>query len=249
MLNHHPSPEILTDYASGSLRLSHALCLAAHMEHCQSCRQQAERLSTLGAEIFSQQAPKVTAAQCGQLKERVFAMLDDTVPPQPNNSSLPISSSAASGGTGKVMDPHASLQTTASNDEYTVPKSLKQFIERSYKELEWVSVSPSIKIATLLKDKDGAQIALSRVKAGGKMPHHRHTGDELTVVLEGSFSDESGIFRKGDFISRDSRHKHKPMVTKDAECICLMVLDAPIEFTGWFTRWLNPLLRRNHAQG
>lgn len=226
MLNHHPAPELLADYAAGSLRLSHSLCIAAHLEHCESCQQAASRLSTLGAQLFIQQPLAETPSQLQSLKNTVLATLDD----------LPPSS---------IESPTVLFR----DDEhgYRTPRALRQFIKEGYTELEWTKVSPSIKVTTLLKDKDGAQIALSRVKPGGRMPHHRHTGDELTVVLEGSFSDESGVYTKGDFICRDKHHKHKPIVTKDAECICLMVLDAPIQFTGWFTRLLNPLLRKNHA--
>jgi len=85
---------------------------------------------------------------------------------------------------------------------YQVPRCLGQFIDSDYDSLDWTWVSPSIKIATLCKDKDGSNVALSCVKPGGKMPHHTHSGQELTVVLEGSFSDEDGVYRKGDFISR-----------------------------------------------
>jgi len=51
---HHPTLEHLSDYASGSLRLSHALCIAAHVEHCSSCRQQVQKLSGLGGNILSE---------------------------------------------------------------------------------------------------------------------------------------------------------------------------------------------------
>jgi len=231
MLNHHPSPELLSDYVSGSLRLSHALCVSSHLEHCSDCRQQAGRLNQLGAQFFNQQEPQ-ESSQSDQLKSKVMAFLD---------------SSEASGI--EVTEPVREVRTAEEQGGYRVPNSLRQFVSQGYDKLDWVQVSPSFKIATLLRDKDGAQIALSRVKPGGKMPHHRHTGDELTMVLEGSFSDENGIYRKGDFISRDRRHKHRPVVTKDAECICLMVIDAPIEFTGWVSRLLNPLVRRHHSHG
>ncbi len=225
MLKHHPSAELLADYASGSMPLSHALSIATHLEQCDYCRQQSQKLNLLGAELFSQQNVAVSNID-NTLKENVMAKLDDIM---------------VTAGQQKTAD------ATPPNYGYQVPKSLRQFFHGGYESLDWISVSPSFKITTLLKDKDGAQIALSRVKPGGKMPHHRHTGDELTVVLEGSFSDEQGIYKKGDFICHNSSHKHKPVVTKDAECICLMVLDAPIEFTGWFARILNPLVRRNHA--
>lgn len=85
-----------------------------------------------------------------------------------------------------------------------------------------------------------------RIKPGGKAATHTHTGDEYTLILEGGFSDESGIYGEGDFLLRNGSHKHKPIATKDKECLCLTVTDAPIEFTGFFTRWLNPLIRKSH---
>lgn len=228
MIKHHPTPEMLTDYASGSLRLSHALCVAAHIEQCEKCQRQVGQLESLGAQLFESQTPNVKQSN-DTLKSKVFDLIEQL----PSDNAITVAES----------------RPNVCSDGYRVPRTLRQFINSHYGELQWAALSPSIKFTTLLKDKDGSQIALSRVKAGGKMPHHRHTGEELTVVLEGAFSDESGLYRKGDFVSRDNRHKHKPMVTKDAECICLMVLDAPIEFTGLLSRLLNPLVKRNHAAG
>ena len=86
-----------------------------------------------------------------------------------------------------------------------------------------------------------------RIKPGGTSSTHTHMADEYTVILEGSFSDESGLYHKGDFLMRDSRHKHTPVATRDRECICLAVTEGPIQLTGFFGRLLNPLLRRSHA--
>lgn len=236
MLHHHPAPELLTDYSAGSLPLSHALCIAAHLEQCDSCRQQVAKLNRLGAAFFNTQPTQGVSLQ--SLKDQVMTLLDEPPAAAADRASVTTTGVASTGFTPVASAPAA---------PYKVPKALRQFVAAGYSSLEWVRLSPAIQMATLLKDRDGSQIALSRVKPGGKMFHHRHTGDELTVVLEGSFSDESGIYRKGDFVHRDSRHRHKPMVTRDAECICLMVMDAPIQFTGFFARLLNPFVRRNHA--
>jgi len=227
---HHPTLEHLSDYASGSLRLSHALCIAAHVEHCSSCRQQVQKLSGLGGNILSEIDARDSAEQLSPLKDRVMGQLDD------------LEASYADTATA------IAASDQAAHSDRLIPKALRQFIPQDYDQLDWARVSPAIKITTLLKDKDGAQISLSRVRPGGRMPHHNHTGDELTVVLEGRFSDESGLYSKGDFVLRGANDNHRPTVTRDGECICLMVLDAPIEFTGWFTRLLNPLLKKNHAQ-
>lgn len=227
MAHYHPSIEMLIDYAAGSLPLTHALCVSTHIEHCPECQQQLRKLETLGAHLFDDVSTEFR--HLDDLKQCVLVKL---------NESDPVSDSVPKESTESKLD--------AFLEDYPVPKSLRQFVKKSYDQLNWTRLSPSFKIATLYNEENGAQVALTRVKAGAHMPSHTHTGDEITLVLEGAFSDEAGIYRKGDFIQRGANHKHKPIVTKDAECICLTVLDAPIEFTGWLTRLLNPLIRRHH---
>ncbi|MGO2512876.1 ChrR family anti-sigma-E factor [Marinomonas polaris] len=226
MINYHPSIEILTDYAAGSLPLAHSLCVSTHLERCHECQQQIRKLEMLGSHLFDQ--TKTDSRQLSNLKDSFFEKINAQA--EQERDSL------------KIEEEPAEIDW----DNYAIPKSLRQFIKKSYDDLNWMRLSPSFKIATLYNEDGGAQIALTRVKAGAHMPTHTHTGDEITLVLEGAFSDESGVYRQGDFINRDASHKHKPIVTKDAECICLTVLDAPIEFTGWLTRLLNPIIRRYH---
>ena len=231
MINHHPTPELLADYNSGAMRLSHGICIASHLEYCSHCRQQVAKLNLVGSHYFehAETQSKTNSEDNEALKSKVLAMLDESIDESASESTNP-------GNPGEMTDG-------------SIPLSLRQFVGAQFDSLEWSNISPSLKLATLCRDRDGAQIALSCVKPGGRLPHHRHRGEELTVVLEGSFSDESGVFHKGDFVARDASHKHMPVATKDAECICLIVLDEPIEFTGFFTRWLNPIVRRYHTYG
>lgn len=233
MIHSHPTLEQLSEFASGNSSLSISLGLSGHLEYCTACAAQVKKLQTLGAAIMAQvNVPAPIDSDMSRLMSQVMDRID----------------------VSETVDASISIETDdASNDfdhknqsGYRLPKVLRQFVKHDYNELKWTTLSPSFKIATLLKDTDGTQIALSRVKAGGAMPHHKHSGDEMTLVLEGSFSDESGLFVAGDFIMRDSSDKHHPIVTMDGECICLMVLDGPVQFTGFFTRWLNPLLRLQH---
>ncbi|WP_111639058.1 ChrR family anti-sigma-E factor [Marinomonas shanghaiensis] len=226
MIHYHPSIEILTDYAAGSLPLAHSLCVSTHLEHCPECQQQIRKLEMLGSHLFDQ--VQTEHRQLSNLKDSFFKNLAQQPSPKEKHKVSPQEDKAIRW------------------DDYAIPRSLRQFITKSYDDLTWTRLSPSFKIATLYNEEGGAQVALTRVKAGAHMPTHTHTGDEITLVLQGAFSDESGIYRQGDFINRDASHKHKPIVTKDAECICLTVLDAPIEFTGWLTRLLNPIIRRYH---
>ena len=89
----------------------------------------------------------------------------------------------------------------------------------------------------------GFEFSLLRIRAGGFIPTHRHRGTEMTLVLQGGFSDATGTYHRGDFLMRGSEDEHAPRALDDEDCICLAVLDAPLRFTGWQHRWMNPFLR------
>jgi putative transcriptional regulator len=62
-------------------------------------------------------------------------------------------------------------------------------------------------------------------------------------VLEGGFSDGQGTYHPGDFVYRKNTDIHAPVAIDGEDCICLAVLDAPLKFTGWQYRWMNPFLQ------
>lgn len=216
MANHHPAPDLLTAFSAGTLHLGQALCIATHLESCAECRTNLQRLNSIGATLFAQQDIQPVSEN---LKTSVMAHLDDPV--QEKSSSAPVKASL-------------------------IPRALRQFIPGDYNNLKWKKLSPSIKAVTLCVDVDGTRVEMVRIKPGGKVATHTHTGDEMTLVLEGSFSDETGIFREGDFVLLDERHHHKPMATKDRECICLTATSAPVRFTGFLGRLFNPLIRKRY---
>ena len=124
-----------------------------------------------------------------------------------------------------------------------IPAPLRKLIGIDYRALAWSRTLPNLRAADLATDDSAYQVALHRIKPGGKVPHHDHRGQEFTVVLRGSFSDEYGIYSDGDFMLREPGEQHLPLAARNEECICLTVQQAPVRFTGFFWRWLNPLLR------
>jgi putative transcriptional regulator len=107
--------------------------------------------------------------------------------------------------------------------------------------LDWRRLSPSLKVAPISVGEEQYELALHRIDAGGKAPAHDHLGKEITVVLTGSFSDEDGVYQPGDFLVREQGDTHRPFAARNQECICLSVLEAPINLTG-IKRVLNPFL-------
>jgi putative transcriptional regulator len=87
------------------------------------------------------------------------------------------------------------------------------------------------------------QVVLQKLVAGGKAPAHTHRGTETTVVLQGAFSDQKGVFNQWDFVVLTDQDEHKPVAVGCEDCITLSVLSAPVKLTGTFTRMLNPFIR------
>lgn len=215
--NHHPSAEMLLNYSAGTALPGHALCVATHMEFCSACRAAHKRNNAAGGKLLEELAEPSVKPD---LKNRVLAMLDHERPAKTS---------------------HESPATPG------VPRPLTSLVPEGFERLKWQMVSTSARKSFLMTDEKGAQINLLKIKAGGSVAHHDHLGDEYTVIVKGSFSDEDGLYKTGDFLLRTPREQHTPIATRDSECICLTVQEAPLQFTGRLLRLLNPLLRRQYA--
>jgi putative transcriptional regulator len=87
------------------------------------------------------------------------------------------------------------------------------------------------------------QVILQKLCAGGKAPAHTHRGEETTLVLQGAFTDNRGVFNQWDFVVLGQEDDHKPIALEGDDCITLSVLSAPLKLTGTFGRLLNPFIR------
>jgi anti-sigma factor ChrR (cupin superfamily) len=66
-------------------------------------------------------------------------------------------------------------------------------------EREWQPMMPTIQAKTLWSDPATHRRAqLTRFEPGASLPMHRHAGDELLYVIEGSIADESGTVVAGN---------------------------------------------------
>jgi putative transcriptional regulator len=86
-------------------------------------------------------------------------------------------------------------------------------------------------------------LRLLYIPPGRAVPDHGHNGLEMTLVLQGSFSDETGAFGVGDLEIADEELEHTPVAGEGAPCICLAATDAPLKFQTLVPRLLQPLFR------
>jgi putative transcriptional regulator len=124
-----------------------------------------------------------------------------------------------------------------------LPALLQRLMKGDFSELSWNKITSSLRISYLKTGDPGYEFALYHIKAGGKIPEHTHRGSEMTLILQGGFSDAAGSYHEGDFLFREASDTHAPTALQSEDCICLAVLDAPLRFTGWKYRWMNPFLQ------
>lgn len=110
------------------------------------------------------------------------------------------------------------------------------------REPRWKSLGMGVRQDILHAGKEGS-VRLLYIPPGQAVPDHSHNGLELTLVLQGSFSDATGRFGVGDLEIADEDLEHTPVADPGDACICLAATDAPLRFRAIVPRLLQPLFR------
>lgn len=106
----------------------------------------------------------------------------------------------------------------------------------------WKSLGLGVRQSILSSGREGSARLLF-IPPGQAVPDHSHNGLELTLVLQGSFSDATGRFGVGDLEVADQDLEHTPTADPGAPCICLAATDAPLRFNALMPRLLQPFFR------
>lgn len=106
----------------------------------------------------------------------------------------------------------------------------------------WRMLGGGIRQQLLSADSEGA-LRLLYIPPGKAVPEHGHRGQELTLVLQGSFSDTAGAFHRGDVEAAHDEIDHQPVAGPGEPCICLAATDAPLRFHALIPRLLQPIFR------
>jgi putative transcriptional regulator len=226
MIKYHPNINTLTEYASGSLDTAAAIAVSAHMHFCHQCRKQAQDLQLLGGTMLDNNiaVAEVDNSVLDSLMQKIDALETQAeIKFQPTEHKL----------------------TTDSGLAGLPPVVTKMIGSRN--KLKWKKLTKSLQIAPLTTGQSRAEVSLHKISAGGKVMQHDHRGQEYTLVLKGSFSDESGIYQPGDFLLKQPGEIHSPFAAANRDCICLTVVEAPVRFTSLLGKLLNPFLRLNPA--
>lgn len=142
---------------------------------------------------------------------------------------------------GALASTHAEPANSAAVDleDGPLPRALRNFpIGKRRRIAPGVSLRP-----IALPFPSESRLFLLRSAPGTKMLEHTHSGTEFTCVLSGSFAHEKGQYGPGDFDFGDSEVDHKPIVTADGVCVCLVAMTGELKPNGWFGRLIAPFIR------
>ncbi|WP_170762899.1 ChrR family anti-sigma-E factor [Ruegeria lacuscaerulensis] len=123
-----------------------------------------------------------------------------------------------------------------------LPTPLQDYVGGDVNAIRWRSIGMGVKQAILPTTRE-ATARLLFIPAGAAVPDHSHNGIELTMVLQGAFSDEVDHFARGDVEIADESLHHTPTADISEDCICLAVTDAPLKFSKLMPRLFQPFLR------
>ena len=117
----------------------------------------------------------------------------------------------------------------SSSPQSDVPAPLRAYVGDQFAGVRWVPMAPGLAQARLIT-RGSARARLIRATPGSGVSEHSHRGEEWTLVLTGSYRDETGRYGPGDVQSTTSDAVHRPIANEGPVCINLAVTDAPLVF-------------------
>ncbi len=216
-INHHPSEDLLLAYAAGDLAEAWSLLIATHLALCPVCRQTVRDAESIGGALIDELTPETLAGDA----------LEKTLARAAAAEAMPAAAPAPAGIGGAVP---------------MLPQPLRDYAGGDVGDLRWRRLGRGAYHIPLVKSSGGEIARLLKIPAGKPVPEHGHSGLELTMVLCGSFADDSGRFARGDVETAEADLVHQPVAKPGEDCICLAVTDAPLRFRSPLARLAQPLI-------
>ena len=104
---------------------------------------------------------------------------------------------------------------------FIFPEPLSSYIGGDLDRVPWRRLGMGVYQCVIPTGDKQSVSRLLRIPTGKPVPSHSHGGLELTLVLCGAFSDETGYYGRGDFQEADETLEHQPHAIAGEDCICL----------------------------
>jgi len=221
MIKHHPTFELMQSYVNGELPASLSIAITMHAEMCSECKHTISQLTEQVAKNAFTESEQQVIQQTQDLDQEFDSFFDDM-----------ISDITATDDADQVIEIEQ-RNVMFKGKTYSLPNALNNVDIGNPSNIGKLSRS-RIKL-----DEDEIHTSLLQINPGGGVPSHTHKGFELTLLLDGKFTDHKGEYVKGDFIMLDENHHHNPV--SEEGCLCYTVANDALHFTQGFNKLLNPI--------
>lgn len=225
-IKHHLDEATLVSYAAGSMSQAMALVVASHISMCEACRERVNACEAIGGMLLD-------SLDASQISDDALAQVLACLEEEPG-----LDKAFDTGLVGNSFEKNKQLKAVHSD----IPRPLDDYIGSSLDNVEWKRIVPGVHYHDLpCKTERGGASRLLRIAPGKAMLPHSHDGNELTLILRGSYTDEVGRFTVGDIADLDSGIQHQPLVDSAEDCICLIATDAPLKFSTLLGKIVQPM--------
>lgn len=206
----HPDEDMRVAYSGGALSEARRMLMLAHLAYCPECRAEAGMMARAGGIMLEDIAP---AALAPNALEACLAAISRSEEP---SRSLP----SAPERLGELV---------------ALPGFVQELAAKALVSSKWRFASPGVRSLDVSGAVPGAspgEIQIIKIQPGKGVPRHTHAGEELTLVMTGSFKDEFGFYRPGDISFGKPGIVHRPVAEPGDLCYVLAVTDSPLLFKG-----------------
>lgn len=216
MISFHPKFAELQRFSAGNCESAMALMISAHIDMCPQCQQDCIDIQ---AELADELLVLPSSAE--QLDSQYMAMMS-------NITDLPVA---------KAIVPKASNTSIELDGKFfEIPRTLRRHVKNTG---NWSRLVGKLWQAPVdLGDIGKANFIY--MEKGGRVPEHTHKGTEMTLVIDGQYSDGIAEYDCGDFTVLNNQHNHLPHSEADDGCLVFTIVDKPLHFTAGIARLLNP---------
>ncbi|MGC6474535.1 MAG: ChrR family anti-sigma-E factor [Candidatus Puniceispirillaceae bacterium] len=207
---------LLLDYATGALSLPLEVLVETHLAMNEDSAKTMNMLMKLGGVLMEDSDPvSLSEGALENVLKAIEEDEDDTI---------------------TVLDTRR-----IDTDNALLPRPISDYIPDN-NHSSWRRLGIGLFECDVIFDNDQGRAKFYRIAPGTAIPSHTHTGTEVTLVLQGGFTDETGSYGPGDIAVQEEGCEHKPVADNDGECLVFAINHGDIRLTGPIGRVLNLLV-------
>lgn len=209
---------LLLDYASGNLVRPLEVLVETHVSLNQESARQLHMLMQLGG-----------------------ILLEDSEPVSLSEGALDaIMAEIEKSEAENVVQLYSKTKQTKSQD--LLPRPLADYIPDLDCDKSWRKLSRGLSQCRIEFEGTEVEANIYRIAPGVAVPVHSHEGAEVTLVLTGGFTDETGNYGPGDIAIQETGATHQPVADDDGECIVFAINEGSIKLANPIGRVLSYLV-------